>query len=100
MKREKRVDQGVADLLGITVKQLRDIREGLPGTDPENARVVAETADVLALAELSWSPETTLDWMQGSNPFLDGARPIDVIRLRGAAAVIEALKAANGGAYS
>lgn len=35
-----------------------------------------------------------IDWLYGSNSYLDGARPIDVLKIRGSADVIAALDAA------
>ena len=41
-----------------------------------------------------------MDWLVGSNQHLGGARPIDVLALRGAGPVIEALQAFEDLSYA
>ncbi|HEX8080577.1 MAG TPA: hypothetical protein VF557_10245 [Jatrophihabitans sp.] len=40
-----------------------------------------------------------IDWLYSSNSYLDGARPIDVVKTRGSADVIASLDAASAGAF-
>ena len=49
---------------------------------------------VLAKALQIWPAKAALDWFEGSNDYLDGARPIDVLKLRGATEVVQALEVA------
>jgi hypothetical protein len=45
------------------------------------------------------APETALLWLAGSEPFLDGARPFDVLATDGPAPVLEALDAREQGGF-
>ena len=47
-----------------------------------------------------FSPESTMQWIVGSEPFFQGSRPIDVLTLRGVAPLIEALDNIDAGAYA
>jgi uncharacterized protein (DUF2384 family) len=57
------------------------------------SRRIVDLHDVLSRALQIMQPSTVMDWLIGSNPHLGGARPIDVLALRGAAPVIAALQA-------
>ena len=35
---------------------------------------------IIARLQLIWDEEVIGDWLEGTNAFLDGARPIDVLR--------------------
>ncbi|MEO9026964.1 MAG: hypothetical protein ABI329_07915 [Candidatus Tumulicola sp.] len=66
---------------------------------PQYARRVADLHYVLSRAFQTFQPSTALRWLVASDPFLDAARPIDVLVLQGPARVIEALDAHESGAY-
>jgi hypothetical protein len=55
---------------------------------------------VLTRAFQLFAPAVAAQWIIGSEPLLGGARPIDVLALRGIAPVIEALNAIEDGAYA
>lgn len=74
--------RGVADALG------------------SNARAIVDLDHVVARAGLLWQPAVVTSWLYGHNAFLEGARPIDVVKLRGAAPVIEALDQELAGGYA
>lgn len=54
---------------------------------------------VLARAAQVWDRTVVNDWLWAANSYLDGARPIDVLHRRGPAGVLEALDAAEAGAF-
>jgi hypothetical protein len=56
--------------------------------------------DVLARALQVFAPRSGVDWRVGNEPFLDHARPIDVLVARGSAPLIEALKNIDSGGYA
>jgi uncharacterized protein (DUF2384 family) len=56
--------------------------------------------DVLTYALQVFAPRTAVDWLFGNEPFLDHARPIDVLVVRGSAPLIEALKNIDSGGYA
>jgi hypothetical protein len=55
---------------------------------------------IIARLQLIWDEEVIGDWLEGTNAFLDGARPIDVLRLNGSVPVLEAIEAEAAGAYA
>lgn len=88
----------VAQLLGVSKSQPGRWRDGAETPSPTKARELIDLDHVFARASLLWPAEVVMDWMVGSNGYLDGARPIDVLRTRGVTEVIEALEAAEQGA--
>ncbi len=72
--------------------------EETPG--PENMRALIDLDYVVARAEMVWPTDVALEWLEGANSYLDGARPIDVLKLRGPTEVIDALDAALSGSFS
>ncbi len=66
----------------------------------EYAKRVIELHDVLVRALQVYQPQIAMDWLVGNEPFLNGARPVDVLVRRGAAPLIEALTAIEAGAYA
>ena len=69
-------------------------RSGDELPSPAKARELIDLDHIMARARMLWEPEVVQDWLQGPNAYLDGARPIDVLRVRGSAEVLQALDAA------
>ncbi len=63
-------------------------------------RRILDLHGVLARALLVFPAEVVTDWLVGHEPFLNQARPIDVLAQRGSAPLIEALDAIEAGAYA
>lgn len=56
---------------------------------------------VLTHALLVWgSVEVARDWLISSNAHLDGARPVDWIKVNGTSEVVDALRAQAAGTYA
>ncbi|WP_446666618.1 hypothetical protein [Flexivirga sp. B27] len=55
---------------------------------------------VVTRAAQVWDRAVVNDWLWGANSYLDGARPIDVLYLRGPAEVLEALDVAESGGFA
>lgn len=90
----------VADLLEVSRSQPGKWSKGEELPSPERARALIDLDHVVARV-VSWlGPDMTISWLNGSNAFLDGARPIDVLRVRGSSEVIDALDAEMSGAYA
>lgn len=68
--------------------------------DLAHARVLLDVDHVLASALQVWSPDVARDWLTTPNQHLGGASPMEVLRVRGAAEVTEALRAEAAGAYA
>jgi hypothetical protein len=89
-----------AELLGTADSQPSRWRSGQEVPGPATAAKLLDLDHVLARLLLVWSSDVALDWLSGPNPHLEGARPIDVLMIRGPTEVIAALDADNAGAYA
>ncbi len=89
----------VAELLEVSKSQPSRWRSGRERPSPAKARELIDLDHVLARAVLIWEPQVAIDWLVGANSYLDGARPIDVLRVRGSSEVLDALDAAAAGAF-
>ncbi|MBG6185515.1 uncharacterized protein (DUF2384 family) [Arthrobacter sp. CAN_A214] len=91
-----------------TLAEILHVHRGQPGRwatgqespSIENQRRVIGMDHVVELASLIWTDSVARDWLKGSNSYLDGAKPIDVLAQEGPVRVIEALEAAMEGSYS
>ena len=90
----------LARALGVSPSQPSRWKDGIETPSPAAGEKLLDLDHVVALAVQAWAPEVVMDWMTTANGFLDGARPIDVVMQRGAAEVIDALKATLSGAYA
>lgn len=89
----------VADLLGVSRSQPSRWRRGEERISPTNRARLTDLDHVLnRLLQALW-PEEASAWLTAHNPHL-GARPVDVLALRGAGPVIEAIDALAQGAYA
>ncbi|MFC4224661.1 antitoxin Xre/MbcA/ParS toxin-binding domain-containing protein [Lysinibacter cavernae] len=93
-------NKALADLLNVSPSQPSRWRSGKEVPSPQSGRELIDLDYVLARASQVWPPAVALQWLEGHNSFLGGARPIDVLRSSGAAEVIEALDGALAGAYA
>ncbi len=94
---------GVTELartLGVSASQPSRWRTGEDVPSPEVASRLLDLDHVVALAMQAWDPAVVMDWLTTANGFLDGARPVEVLRQRGSAEVIDALKATLSGAFA
>lgn len=81
----------VADFLGVTRPLLSKWRAGTTVPSPTQARLVVDLDYVVARGSLIYPPQVIGDWLVGHDPYLEGARPIDVLHLRGISEVLAAL---------
>lgn len=88
-----------AELLGVSKSQPSRWRTGLETPSPEKARALNDLEHVFSRAALIFEPDVIKDWMTGPNSYLQGARPIDVLRRRGVSEVLDALDAAEQVAF-
>ncbi len=89
----------LAKVLGVSVSQPSRWRSGAESPGLRAGRLVIDLDHVMARATMLWTRETAIEWLEGSNSYLDGARPIDVLKTRGSSEIIEALDAAQSGAF-
>lgn len=90
----------LAEYLGVNRSQPAQWSKGSESPSPDTGRALLDLDYVIARASMLWSRKVVNDWLTGNNAFLDGARPIDVVRQKGASAVIPALDAEMSGAYA
>lgn len=88
----------LARWLGVSRSQPTRWRQGVEQPGPQAARELVDLDHVMARALMVFAAPVAIDWLTSSNGYLDGARPVDVLRLRGSADVIAALDAAESGA--
>ena len=63
--------------------------------------MLVDLEHVLTHALLVWADVgVARDWLTSSNAHLDGARPVDWIRVHGTAEVVDALRAEAAGTYA
>lgn len=90
----------VAELLGVSRTQPGKWSRGEELPSPQSSRELIDLDHVVARA-VSWlGVDNAKEWLTGANAFLEGARPIDVLRQRGSAEVVDALDAEMSGAYA
>ncbi|WP_345762780.1 antitoxin Xre/MbcA/ParS toxin-binding domain-containing protein [Diaminobutyricibacter sp. McL0608] len=90
----------LAGLLGVNRSQPTQWRKGAESPSPEVGRGLLDLDYVVARASMLWQTDSVVAWLQGQNAFLEGARPIDVLRTRGSHDVVDALDAELAGAYA
>lgn len=90
----------IARLLGVDRSLVtRWVRDNRSISGAMRGRIV-ETHDVLTRVHQVFNPRLAARWLIGHEPFLGGARPVDVMGIRGAAPVIDALDAIASSGFS
>ncbi len=90
----------VAKLLDVGSGTVTNWKSRRHAISAEYVKRIIELHDVMVRALQVYQPRTAMDWLVGKEPFLDHARPIDVIVTRGAAPLIMALDAFQSLAYA
>jgi hypothetical protein len=93
-------NKGVAQLLNVSESQPSRWKTGQEVPSARSAPLLVDLDHVVGRLLLIWDSSVILDWLTGANGFLEGARPIDVIAVRGTTEVVEALEAEAAGAYA
>jgi uncharacterized protein (DUF2384 family) len=89
----------IARLLDVDAAMLTRWKSGGKISHAMSQRIVDLHA-VLARALQVFAPEVVTQWLVGREPFLNDARPIDVLAVRGAGPLIEALDGIASGGYA
>lgn len=89
----------VAALLEVSRSQPSRWRREQEGIDLENQRKVLDLDYVMSRLLQLYPQKQAEIWLESHNSHL-GARPIDILRLRGAGSVVEAIDAEAEGAYA
>jgi hypothetical protein len=89
----------LAELVGVHRSQPSRWLKGAERPGPAAAPILVDLEHVLARARLMWGKTAAVIWLESANSYLNGARPVDVLRLSGPSSVLESLDAeAWGGA--
>jgi uncharacterized protein (DUF2384 family) len=89
---------GVARLLGADCVQVSRWISRQETIDREMGRRIVDLHDVLTCILRVYNPKAAAMWLVGSEPLLGGARPIDVLVMEGAGAVVKAIEGIVAGA--
>jgi len=89
----------LARLLDVDASMLTRWKGGANISSDMSHRIL-DVHTVLVHALQVFAPEVATQWLVGHEPFLNDARPIDVLAVRGAGPLIEALDAIAAGAYA
>jgi uncharacterized protein (DUF2384 family) len=93
-------NNALARVLGVSASQPGRWRSGKDRVSPANRRRISDLDHVLdRLLQELW-PDQAGVWLTAPNAHLGSARPIDVLALRGAAPVLEAVDALATGAFA
>jgi uncharacterized protein (DUF2384 family) len=89
----------VARLLDVDPAMMTRWKRGR-AISAEMRRRILDVHAVLTRALQIFTPETATNWLVGQEPFLNDARPIDVLAVLGATPLLEALDGIEAGAYA
>lgn len=87
----------LAAIVGVNRSQPSRWIKGEERPGPMAAPLLIDLEHVLARARLVWGESAARTWLESSNVYLDGGRPIDVLRISGPAPVLQALDAETWG---
>ncbi len=89
----------IARMLDVNPAMMSRWMNGAPISAEMTGRILDLHA-VLSRAFQVLQPRHAMLWLLGSEPFFNGARPLDVLALRGAAPLIQALQGIDAGAFA
>jgi len=88
----------LARTLGVGAGTVANWRAGRRTIGSEHAQRLLDLHDVMTRALQIMDPMVVADWLEGNEPFLDDARPVDVLVLKGSGPLIAALRGIAAGA--
>lgn len=87
----------LARLMGVSASQTSRWASGKERPGVGSAPLLIDLEHVLARARLVWAEPAASIWLTSANAYLEGARPVDVLRLQGPGPALEALDAVAWG---
>ncbi len=90
---------GLAEYLEVAKTQPARWISGAETPMPHTARLIKDLEYVVDRVQTDMDPQASEIWLQSANPFLNGATPLDWLKLHGPAEVIAAFDAAEAGSY-
>lgn len=89
-----------ARILGVDKALVSRWMSGGEPISSEKRRAIGDLDFVLKRGLAAFTPKQLSLWLNGSEPLLGGARPIDVLSTSGVGAVIDAIDAIEQGAFA
>lgn len=83
----------LAQWIGVHPSQTSRWASGAERPSPTAAPALIDLEHVYSRARLVWGGDSARIWLESSNAYLSGGRPLDVLRTDGPARVLEALDA-------
>lgn len=90
----------LAAMLGVNRSQPTQWASGAERPGARTAPLLIDLDHIVARARLVWGDKAAVNWLNGANSYLSGAKPIDVLQLEGPARVLEALDAEAWGSFA
>ena len=90
----------LADLLSVNRSQPSMWKNNKEKLSVENQRKVSDLDHVMNRLLIELYPDQAIQWMQGSNPHLNFARPMDALIVNGPSKVLDAIDALASGSYA
>ena len=91
----------LAQWLGVARSQPGRWLSGREQMSKHSERLVTDLAYIIDRSRQVWhSEEAVRNWLTGSDPLLDGASPLDAVRLGDVAAVVKAVDGQLAGSYA
>lgn len=91
---------GLAQYLGVAKTQPGRWIEGAEVPTPVTARLVTDLDYMWDRITTDMGQDAAGIWLRSSNPFLEGASPLDWLKIHGPSQVIAAFDAAEAGSYA
>ncbi|MEO9096851.1 MAG: hypothetical protein ABI346_01595 [Candidatus Baltobacteraceae bacterium] len=89
-----------AAILGVDKSLVSRWLRGAETISPSKRKAIIDVSYVLQRALQVLTPQQLSLWLVGSDPLLGGARPVDVLMVRGAGQLVAALDAIEQGAFA
>lgn len=90
----------LAEWVGVSRSQATRWAGGQTLPSVETQRAVTDLEFIVTRAAMVWDSAVITDWLHGTNAFLGGATPLEMIRQGRTAEVLQAVTADDAGVYA
>ena len=90
----------LADWVGVGRSQTTRWVDGATQPSADAERAVTDLEFIISRARMVWDDSVLPDWLNGRNAFLDGATPLEMIRLGRTSEVLDAISGDETGVYA
>lgn len=92
--------RSLAKILGVSRTTVTNWKRRKHAINGECTQRIIDLHDILVRALQAMQPEAVMDWLVGREPYLDHARPVDILVTRGASPLIDALRGTKSTGYA